>query len=167
MEALVSKPGGQLLYLALALYCVVAAVLPLTIPKDVVAAEAALVAYALRDAASSAAGRVAHFGLLYNGCPAGRATEVMFNGTALASYYPPVRANGYYFVTSDGPEAMDPVRWVVGVSQIPGANASSPWIMVGASGWWKAWTGLYLQVAYPTPTERGAIVAVDGRCARL
>jgi hypothetical protein len=152
-----------MLFLALALYFFIVTVPPPTFPKDVVAAEAALVSYELRGDASSAAGRVAHFGLLYNGCPAGRATEVMFNGTALASYYPPVRANGYYFVTSDGPEAVDPVRWVVGVSQIPGANASSPWILVGASGWWKAWAGLFLQVAYPTPTERGAIVAVDGR----
>jgi hypothetical protein len=176
---MVSKPMGQLTFLAAAVAFVVATAIVAIRPTDFVAAEAGLVALALRGGGPGAAfaaeaGRVARFGLLRDGCEVGPGygagpgfAVTMINGTAGAGFYPPVRANGYFFVTSDGPEAADPVQWAVWASETYSVNGSAPWRLVGASRWWKAWDAKYQHVAYRTPAARGAVVTVNKWCPPL
>jgi hypothetical protein len=173
LEAMVSKPVGQLTFLAIAVSLLIATAIYANRPTDFVAAEAGLVALALRGDGSGAtfsaeAGRVARFGLLHDGCEVGPGygagpgfAVTMINGTAGAGFYPPVRANGYFFVTSDGSEAADPVQWAVWTSEIYSVNGSAPWSLVGASSWWKPWDGRFRNVTYPTPAARGALVTVN------
>ena len=137
---------------------------------DFTAAAAWFVPLGLRGGGAPAAapgGAVAAFGLLRDGCPVGGAwAGPPANGTAAAYFASPERANGYYFVTAGGDAAADPVNWVVAAAPLPPVNGSAVWSLVGASGWWGVWNTPYPQHAYPTPTARGAVVAVDRRCAR-
>ena len=166
LDAFVSKPLGQLLFLGIGCYFFAYFFIATSIPTTFVATVAAMVTHALRGGGpdGAAAGRVARFGLLWNGCAIGGGSGgTMINGTAAAVFNPPALANGYFFVTSDGPAAADPVKWTVWASEIAAVDASGPWKLVGASGWWKFWSDRIPQVAYPTPMARGAVVAVDSR----
>ena len=58
---------------------------------------------------------------------------------------PALRANGYYFITAEGPPETDPVRWIVevlvnssGPAGDPAADSANGWAAVGASGWNRA-----------------------------
>jgi hypothetical protein len=156
----VSKPLGQLLLLGVAGFFIY---LPYSryAAVDFSGASAALVSLGRREGGPD--GRIADFGLLWDGCKVEGGISFLLNGTAVAYYPRSVRANGYFFVTSDGLAAEDPVKWVTSVSATVAANASAAWRLVGASGWSRVWGNPYLKVTYPTPTERGLNVAVDRR----
>ena len=76
-----------------------------------------------------------------------------------------VIADGYFFVTGYGDPALDPVRWEVQAARADEAVAGS-WYAVGASAWRtddKAAIQLLPQLAFATPSARGARVDVDMR----
>ena len=117
------------------------------------------------------AGNNITFGLLENGCPVNPALQMAGDqGQASAVYLPPnAVANGYFLEISDGPDAADPVRWVVEVSgsgpSQSTADGGDQWRAVGASGWYGPYPvgELFPQIAYPTPAQRGERVVVDCR----
>lgn len=157
---------GQLLNLVGAANFIIMFFLNIQKPTAFVATSSALVASALRGGDPAAAGRVTRFGLLRDGCKLASVFDgPMVNGTAVSYYYPPVLANGYYWVTSNESAALDPVRWSVWASPVLLLDASGPWTLVGASGGWKAWSGLFESFPYPTPFVRGITVNVDMRLA--
>jgi hypothetical protein len=105
---------------------------------------------------------IGSFGLLWSGCrvEGGRRTEAQ-DGLVTLAFDDPVQANGYYFVTSNGTAAMDPVRWVV-----EAAVGNGSWVSVGAGVWAMTSAGVaypYPELAYPTPTARGETVWMDQR----
>ena len=72
-------------------------------------------------------------------------------------------SDGWYFKTSkNGDPSSDPVKFV-----FEGSNDGSAWKLIGASSWVRGADGRPSRSArgegYPTPTERGHLVAFDMR----
>ena len=127
------------------------------------ASAARFTALEARGGGPGTAAGVGGFGLLSDGCPvAGGRRPNATHGVVTVDFARPVQANGYYFVTSDGDPALDPVRWLVEVSA--GGGASESWTAVGAGVWEMTSAGTafpFPGLAYPTPTARGQTVGVD------
>ena len=107
--------------------------------------------------------KIGGFGLLLDGCQmAGGRRSAMTDGQVTVAFDEPVQANGYYFVTSDGDMAADPVRWVVEAA----AAGNDSWVAVGAGVWAMTSAGIpypYPELSYPTPAARSEIVWMDQR----
>ena len=86
-----------------------------------------------RGGGGPAQARIGGFGLLDQGCAiAGASSGALQDGQATLAFGAPVGADGYYFVTSAGDAAGDPVRWVLEAAPTAG-NGS--WEPVGAAVW--------------------------------
>jgi hypothetical protein len=105
-----------------------------------------------------------YFGPMENDCrvPGFEKKSIATNNTLCTFFTKQIFINGYYFVTSDGPVDMDPVRWSV----LASADNQSTWTLVGASVWkmfGDGTIGLYDQLPFFTTTDRRAEVKHDLR----
>ena len=108
---------------------------------------------------------VSDFGLIQDGCKMNisHASSRNFVGSAvILNLSEQVRANGYFFQTTNSSADNDPVKWTVQAS----TDNGSSWQIVGASVWRYITDGdvlFYPQLAFDTPFERGMNIIFDRR----